>query len=56
MLTANFTLSALSVMGAKLEFTETEALQMAAKEKPELGRLKPVKLWFGADMKNFPEL
>ena len=51
-----YSLTALSAMGSKLEFTETEAMQAAAKEKPDLGRAKAVKLWFGADMKNFPEL
>ena len=52
----SYSLAALSVVGIKMEFTENEALQAAAKEKPEQGRVKAVRLWFGTDMKNFPEL
>jgi len=56
LLSESASLTALSAVGTKMEFTESESLQLAAKERPELGRAKAVKLWLGADTKNFPEL
>ena len=49
-------LTSLSLAGTKLEFTDTDALQGAAKENPELGRTKAVRLWMGKDNKNWPPL
>jgi len=48
-------LIALGLAGTKLQFTETELMQANAKEKPEIGRSKPVRLWMGPDMKNWPD-
>ena len=48
--------TALSVAGTKMEFTDTEALQTGAKEQPDKGRPKAVRLWTGKENKNFPEL
>ena len=39
----------------KLEFTDTDTLQAAAKGE-EIGRAKAVRLWMGKDTKNFPTL
>ena len=49
------TLLALGVAGSKLQFLETEAMQQAAKERPEIGRNKPVRLWLGTDMAKWPD-
>ena len=49
------TLTALGLAGIKMQFTETEVLQSAGKEKPELGRAKAVRLWMGTDMTKWPE-
>jgi len=49
------TLTALGLAGTKMQFTETEVMQNAAKEKPELGRAKAVRLWMGTDMAKWPE-
>jgi len=49
------TLTALGLAGIKLQFTETEILQGAAKEKAEIGRTKAVRLWMGTDMAKWPE-
>ena len=49
-------LTALGLAGAKMQFTETEAMQSAAKEKPEIGRAKAVRLWMGSDMNKWPVL
>ena len=48
-------LSALSIAMTKLEFTDTDTLQAAAKGE-EIGRAKAVRLWMGKDTKNFPTL
>ena len=50
------TLTALGLAGMRMQLTETEIMQNAAKENPEIGRLKPVRLWVGSDMKNWPDL
>ena len=49
-------LVALALAGSKLQFIETEAMQQAAKENPQLGRSKPVRLWMGSDMNKWPDL
>jgi hypothetical protein len=48
-------ITAIALVGSKLQFTEAEAMQQAAKENPEMGRSKPVRLWIGTDMNKFPE-
>ena len=53
---ASPTLALLGLAGSKLQFIETEAMQQAAKEKPEIGRTKPVRLWLGAEMSKWPDL
>ena len=37
-------------------FPDSEALTSAAKENPEIGRTKAVRLWTGKDSHRFPEL
>ncbi len=37
-------------------FTDTAALQTAAKERDDLGRAKAVRLWMGKDHRNWPPL
>ena len=49
-------LVALALGGSKIQFTETEVLQNAAKENATIGRTKPVRMWMGTDLKNWPEL
>jgi len=48
------TLTALSLAGTKMQFTESDAMQTAAKEKAEIGRAKAVRLWTGSDMAKWP--
>jgi len=48
-------LTALGLAGTKMQFTETEIMQTNAKENPELGRTKPVRLWMGTDMNKWPD-
>jgi len=48
-------LAALALVGVKLQFTETEVLQKLAKERPEIGRAKPVRLWMGTDLNKWPD-
>ncbi|KOO32236.1 protein nlrc3 [Chrysochromulina tobinii] len=49
------TLAALGLAGTKMQFTETEVMQSCAKENPEIGRAKAVRLWMGADMNKWPD-
>jgi len=56
LLNESLSLTALGLAGAKMQFTETEAMQSAAKEKPEIGRAKAVRLWMGSDMNKWPVL
>jgi Ran GTPase-activating protein (RanGAP) involved in mRNA processing and transport len=56
LLAAAGSLTSLSIAGTKLEFTDTDALQNSAKESPDLGRPKAVRLWMGKDHKNWPPL
>jgi len=48
-------LAALGLAGTKMQFTETEVMQNAAKEKAEIGRQKAVRLWMGTDMNKWPD-
>ena len=48
------TLTALSLAATRLEFTDTDALQAAAKENQE--RKKAVRLWMGKDNRNWTPL
>ena len=38
-----------------MQFTETEVMQTCAKENPEIGRAKAVRLWMGPDMNKWPD-
>ena len=49
------TLAALGLAGTKMQFTETEVMQTCAKENPEIGRAKAVRLWMGPDMNKWPD-
>lgn len=55
LLSKSQSLSTLSLAGTKLEFTDTDALQSAAKGE-DIGRTKAVRLWMGKDNKSWPPL
>ena len=49
-------LTAVSLVGIKMDFTDMDALQTAGGAQPERGRSKAVRLWTGKDMNKFPDL